>query len=139
MKKFLRHLLLVVTVLCTFLGSETGIRAQEFISPDGQESEKQIRQNSDYLLPVDDGPQLPVGVAFYSPPSSHRIASSRPTRLLPTHGGKSGKYNGRWISDDLCKLSKSFSFQWSCHLNRLNTIVAPPRHYYVIALRRLLC
>ena len=139
MNRFLIRLLLVIALLCNCLGSVTGVRAQGLVSKDEQKSEHQIKQHNGYLKAVAEEPQSPVEVVFRSAPSSHRVASNRPTRLLPTHGGKPGKYNGRWAADEICKPFNCALLQPCRGLYCLCTVVTPPRFYYVIALRRLLC
>lgn len=138
MRKVIR-LFFIVTFLCNILGSGMGVRAQGFLATEQQKSKEQIKKNDGYLKPVAEEPQSPVEVAFRSAPSSHRIASNRPTRLLPTHGGKPTNHGGRWAKGEsfyppifpslrLCR-------QFFCH----STTAASPRLHYIIALRRLLC
>ena len=80
----------------------------------------------------------PVSALRPSSPS-HRVASHRSVRLLPTHGGKPSKHFGRWAKDQSSHLPKCF-VQLSCigH-HQVCMAVSSPRGYYVIALRRLLC
>ena len=139
MNRFLIRLFLVTALLCDCLGSGTGVRAQGFVSKDEQNSEHQIKQHDGYLKAVAEEPQSPVEVVFRSAPSSHRVASNRPTRLLPTHGGKPGKYHGRWAADVVYKPFNRVLLQLCWGLSRLRTVASPPRLYYIIALRRLLC
>jgi len=138
MRKVIR-LFFIVAFLFGFLGSGMGVRAQGFLATEQQKSEEQIKQNDGYLKPVAEEPQSPVEVAFRSAPSSHRIASNRPTRLLPTHGGKPTNHSGRWAKSESYNPLKSPSLrscrQFFCH----RTTAASPRLCYVIALRRLLC
>lgn len=139
MNRFLIRLFLVATLLCDFLGSILDTKAQGTTTKDGQKSEEQIKQHDGYLKHVAEEPQSPVEVAFRSASSSHRVASSRPTRLLPTHGGKPSKHHGRWAKDDVCKPFNCPIRQRCYSVDRLCTVAAPSRLYYVIALRRLLC
>ena len=165
MSRILIRLFLVAALLCDFLGSGTGARAQGFVSKDEQKSEErfheaesrgkacldyaearkrsdeiqQIKQHDGYLKAVAEEPQSPVEVVFRSAPSSSRVASNRPTRLLPTHGGKPGKHHGRWTTNEICKPFNCVLLQLCRGLYHLRTVAAPPRYYYVIALRRLLC
>lgn len=138
MSNILIRLFLVAILLCDFLGSGTSVRAHGITLKDGQNSEEQITQNDGHLMPMAEEPQSPFEVVFRSAPSSNRIASSRPTRLLPTHGGKPGKHNGRWTEDEVHNPFNCLT-QQLCRKLRLSTIATPPRLYYVIALRRLLC
>ena len=137
MRKVIR-LFFIVAFLCNILGSGISVRAQGFLAAE-QKSEEQIKQNDGYLKPVAEEPQSPVEVAFRSAPSSHRIASNHPTRLLPTHGGKPNNHGGRWAKGEsfnpLISISLRSCRQFFCH----RTTAASPRLRYVIALRRLLC
>ena len=137
--RFLIRLFLVAALLCDFLGFADGVKAQGIAVTDEQTSEEQIKQSDGYLKAVAEEPQSPVEVVFRSAPSSSRIASNRPTRLLPTHGGKPGKHHGRWAADEVYKPFNCSLLQPCRGLYRLSTVVTPPRLYYVIALRRLLC
>ena len=139
MNRFLIRLFLVATMLCDFLGSADGVMARCLAEKGRQENEEQIKQSNGYVKDVAEEPRYPVDVVFRSASSSSRLASTRPPRLLPTHGGKPGKYFGRWATDGLSNLYKHLLLQkcWS-HI-QLRTSVSSPRLYYVIALRRLLC
>ena len=139
MNRFLIRLFLVAALLCDFLGFADGVRAQGIAVSGEQKSEEQIKQNDGYLKPVAEEPQSPVEVVLRSAPSSSRIASNRPTRLLPTHGGKPGKYHGRWAAAEVYKPFNCALLQPCRGLYRLSIVATPPRLYYVIALRRLLC
>ena len=138
MNRFLIRLFFFLAFLSGILGSGMGVRAQGFLATE-QKSEEQIKQNDGYLKPVAEEPQSPVEVAFRSVPSSHRIASNRPTRLLPTHGGKPTNHGGRWAKGEsfnpLISPSVRSCRRLFCHC----TTAASPRLRYVIALRRLLC
>lgn len=138
MNKFLTRLFLIAMLLCGFLGSRTGVKAQRVVGNE-EKNEEQIRQNNGWLRQVAEEPQSPVESALRSAPSSHRVASSRPTRLLPTHGGRPGQHHGRWSADGLFNLYK-YQSCWQCYsFVSLHRISSSPRLYYVIALRRLLC
>ena len=69
--------------------------------------------------------------------SSQRFGSSRPTRLMPTHGPKTG--GGKWISNPTFNPQKYLFLCLSVGRLLPKTGAASPRSYYVIALRRLLC
>ena len=139
MNRFLIRLFLIATLLCNFLGSVDGVMAKSLAEKGRQENKEQIKQSDGYVKDVAEEPRCPVEVVFRSASSSSRLASSRPPRLLPTHGGKPGKFYGQWAADGLSNLYKHLLLQkcWSHIL--LRTSVAPPRLYYVIALGRLLC
>lgn len=139
MSRILIRLFLVAVLLCDFLGFTDGVKAQGIVSKDEQKSEEQIKQHDGYLKAVAEEPQSLVEVVFRSAPSSSRVASNRPTRLLPTHGGKPGKHHGRWTTNEICKPFNCVLLQLCRGIYSLRTVAAPPRYYYVIALRRLLC
>ena len=165
MNRFLIRIFFIVAFLCNILGSGMGVRAQGFLATEQQKSEErfhvaenrgkacldyaevrkrsdeiqQIKQNDGYLKPVAEEPQSPVEVAFRSAPSSHRIASNRPTRLLPTHGGKPTNHGGRWAKGELFNPLIFPSLRLCRRLFCHRTTAASPRLRYVIALRRLLC
>lgn len=137
--RILIRLFLVAALLCDFLGFADGVKPQGIAVKDEQKSEEQIKQDDGYLKAVAEEPQSPVEVVFRSAPSSSRVASNRPTRLLPTHGGKPGKHHGRWAADVVYKPFNCALLQPCRGLYRLSIVATPPRLYYVIALRRLLC
>ena len=137
MNKFLMRLFFIAMLLCGFLGSKTGVGAQGILCIN-QKSEEQIRQSDGWLRQVAEEPQSPVESALRTAPSSHRIVSSRPTRLLPTHGGRPTHHHGRGSSDGLLKFYK-YQPQQCYGFVSLPWTFASPRLYYVIALRRLLC
>ncbi|MBO4483005.1 MAG: hypothetical protein J5735_04235 [Prevotella sp.] len=140
MNRILMHIFLVVTLLYGFLGSVDRVEAQSYVETGGAKSEHQIKQNEGYLGTFAEESRNSIEVAFRSTPSSHRVASSRPTRLLPTHGGgKPGGHLGHWTANAVFKPLKNALLQ-PCHeLYYLHMVVASPRLRYVIALRRLLC
>ena len=83
--------------------------------------------------------QMPLAGAVLTAKTGQRVGSSRPVRMHPSNGGKPGRILGRWTADESYQLSKYFALL----LNRmdcgLRVGAASPRHYYVIALRRILC
>lgn len=70
--------------------------------------------------------------------TGERVGGSRPSRLMPTHGGKPGRTIGRWAVSSSFHLS-TISALLHRHGCGLQVWAAFPRYYYVIALRRLLC
>ena len=140
MNRILMHIFLIVTLLCGLIGSMARVKAQSYVETGGAKSEHQIKQNEGYLGTFAEESRNSIEVAFRSTPSSHRVASSRPTRLLPTHGGgKPGGHLGHWTANVVFKPLKKALLQ-PCHeLYYLHMVVASPRLRYVIALRRLLC
>jgi len=136
--RFLIRLFLVAMLLCGFFGSRIGVKAQSIVD-NAQKSEEQIKQSDGWLRQVAEEPQSPVESTLRTAPSSHRVASSRPTRLLPTRGGRTGQHHGRGGSDGLLNPYRYLPC-WQCYgLVSLQKVYSSPRLYYVIALRRLLC
>ncbi|MBQ8968512.1 MAG: hypothetical protein IJ064_02085 [Bacteroidaceae bacterium] len=149
MSRFLTRLFIVAALLCGYLGSNVGAKARYLSANGTHKSEAQIRQSDGWLRQVAEvtgyaaslveEPQAIPVAARLSAPSSNRVASSRPTRLLPTHGGKPTNSAGRWAK------GKSFNPQLfpllrPCRRHcRQRMAATPPRLRYVIALRRLLC
>lgn len=138
MKVIVMRLFVVATLLCGFLGSRTGVKADGFVGNE-QKSEEQIRQFDGWLRQMAEEPQSPVEAALRTAPSSTRLASSRPTRLLPTHGGRTGQHHGRGGSDGCGSLQTSPKGGYAKSSCAPGWAFSSPRLYYVIALRRLLC
>lgn len=137
--KFLIHLLFVATILCGFLGIGTDAKTQDSFAKCSWEHEVQIRQSEGWLRHVAEEPQVFAVTVLRTAPSSHRVVSSRPTRLLPHHGGKPTNHGGRWAKDKSFNL-RFYPFLLSCRRHCWHRMTATsPRLYYVIALRRLLC
>ena len=130
--------LLLIALMCNILGSGKGIKADGIVyeKPDAEE---QIQRYDDFFNHVAEKPQAPIGAAWRSVPSSHRIGSSRPTRLLPTHGGKPTHHSGRWARNEWSNPSNGCFLLLCKSINTSRTMAASQRLYYVIALRRLLC
>ena len=129
---------LLIIVLMNILGSGKQIKADGLLF-ERPNNEEQIQCHDDFVNHMAEEPQAPLGVAFRSVPSSHRVTSSRPTRLLPTHGGKPTSHSGRWAKNEWSNLSNGFALLLCKSLNSSRTMAASQRLYYVIALRRLLC
>ena len=131
-------LFVIATLLCGFFGSKMGVRADGFVGNE-QKNEEQIRQFDGWLRQMAEEPQSPVEAALRTAPSSTRLASSRPTRLLPTHGGRVGQHHGRGGSDGCSPLQTSPKGDYFKLSHAYGRAFSSPRLYYVIALRRLLC
>ena len=130
--------LLLIALMCNILGSGKGIKADGMVyeKPDAEE---QIQRYDDFFNHVAEEPQAPIGAAWRSVPSSQRVGSSRPTRLLPTQGGTPTHHTGRWARNEWLNPSYGFVLLSCKSLNSSRTMAASQRLYYVIALRRLLC
>ena len=137
-KRFGMPLFVIATLLCGFFGSRMGVRADGFVGNE-QKNEEQIRQFDGWLRQMAEEPQSPVEAALRTAPSSTRLASSRPTRLLPTHSGRASHHHGRWVSNRCGPLPTSPMGGFAKSLHAFGRAFSSPRLYYVIALRRLLC
>lgn len=137
MRKYLLRISLVATLLCGFLLTSL-VREQEAIVV-RQQDEKQIKRDNERIHHMAEEPEsAPVSLLRPSLPS-HRVASSRSVRLLPTHGGKPSQHSGRWVKGQLSHHSK-YALLRPCIGHHQSCMVASsPRRYYVITLRRLLC
>ena len=152
MNRFLNRLFFVAMLLCGFHGSQAGVRShgnwdngQENGSPrlksriGAKDIQEQIRTNDGWMRQMAEEPQSPIEPSLFSTTSSRRVISSRPTRILPTHGGRANHHHGRWMTDGIFNYCNSLPLL-QCHgFISQNWASASPRLYYVIALRRLLC
>lgn len=132
------RLCLIAALLCGFFGSKAGIRAQGIVCGE-ERNDAQICANDGWLKQVAEEPQGPIGASLQDASSSHRLASSRPSRQLPTHGGRTGHHHGRLVADGLSNLYKYHLCWQRCSIVNFQILSSSPRLYYVIALRRLLC
>jgi len=137
MKRYLICLGVVAMLLCGFLlGS--AVRAQGAVAT-RQQDEQQVKQHNGWIHHVAEEPErAPWSVMRPSTPS-HRVASSRSVRLLPTHGGKPSQHSGRWVKGQLSHLIHSSVQPLCIGHHQPCTAALSPRRYYVITLRRLLC
>ncbi len=76
---------LIAALLCGLLGSKMGVREEGFVG--NEQKSEQIKQFDGWLRGMAEEPQSPVGSLLRTNSSSNRVISSRPSRLLPTHGG----------------------------------------------------
>ena len=137
MKKYLLRISFIASLVCgSLLGS--AIEAQGAVA-DNKQDEQQVIQYDGWIHQLAEEPETAPVSALRPLSPSHRVASHRSVRLLPTHGGKPSHNSGRWGKGQLSNLPKC-SVQLSCigH-HQACMAVSSPRGYYVIALRRLLC
>ena len=80
-----------------------------------------------------------VGGVSLSVPASHRFASSRSFRLLPTHRGRLGNQGARSSAGKLLNFHDYIFVRFVSDVAFSDWTSTSPRLYYVIALRRLLC
>lgn len=107
---------------------------------DGKQSKAVcVVQNDDSDNLVLERDLMPATNAAINPRGSQRIGGSRPTRLLPTNGGKHSRMFGKWLSSNPFTLSCATNL-FLCRVALASKgRAASPRFYYVIALRRILC
>ena len=130
-------LYLVVLSLFDLLDFGTAIKTDS-VALTNPTTEEQIQCESRRLRNVAEEPQNPFGNVMRTSHPSHRLASSRPLRLLPTYGGKPTQHHGRWAQANSTN-HQNLSRQQHHALFRHGLPTSSPRRYYVIALRRLLC
>jgi len=138
MRSVILHIWFVVLMLCNFLGSNIEVKAQAMM-PDNADRKEQVCRHSDLLHNMAEEPRNPVGSSLTSSVPTHRVASHRTVRLLPTHGSKPSTKSGRWATVSLSNLQKYVPVCQYLRLVVPGMGFASPRHYYVIALRRILC
>ena len=138
MRSVVLHLWLVVLMLCNFLGSNIEVKAQTTMH-DRTDHKEQVCRHSDLLHNMAEEPRRPIGSSLTSSLPSHRVASHRTVRLLPTHGSKPSNKSGRWATVSLSNLQKYVPICLCRLLDASGMGFASPRLYYVIALRRILC
>lgn len=131
------RLLLVAALLCGVLGSETRVRAQSCVA--NYFDDELIEHHDNLCGRLAETPLSPLDEALRPTPPLHRVSSSRPVRLLPTHGGKPNHHFGRWANGHSSNLFKHLPLRLCRNRVCFHTVTASPRFYYVIALRRLLC
>ena len=109
----------------------------EYIS---KTAEKECVTQSDALhcLMMQEQQKMPAGFVITAK-SGERIGSLRPVRLVPTHGGKSGRMLSRLTSASSTHHSNLYSLLFRLSDCGIRVGAASPRFYYVIALRRILC
>jgi len=108
----------------------------EYIS---KTAEKECVTQSDALhcFMMQEQQKMPAGFVITAK-SGERIGSSRPVRLVPTHGGKSGRMLSRLTSESSTHHSNLYSLLFRLSDCGIRVGAASPRFYYVIALRRIL-
>ena len=137
-KRFLLRLWLIAALLCGGADSFGWVRAQKH-AVDKHQKDEQITQNDGQVKNVMEEPEAPYSSPLMKSQNQHRVGSSRPARVLPTHGGKPSR------SLDQCNNHYSYNSLNYIHLALTELSVhgaegvASPRLYYVIALRRILC
>ena len=127
----------VAALLCGCLGSTAGVKVQRVVN-ERPAHEEQVRRDDGWTHNMAEEPQSVQGFTL-RPSTSHRVNSTRPTRLLQTYGGKPGLQHGRNIHHESFHFLK---YTGLCSYRNhvcLRKSAASQRHYYVLMLRRLLC
>ena len=138
MKKLILHITLTIAMLCGLCMSPSQAVAQHDVSGEQGRQECVARQDAMHAGNVEERSFTSSGAVLRTG-SQYRLSSSRPTRLLPTHGGKPGKNHFRNAeNNNPFYISETSHFLASVSI-LLRKAVPSPRSYYVIALRRLLC
>ena len=129
--------LLILLLSASVLDISGGVRAQRAIA-ELRQGKVNVEQCDGWLRHIAKERQSLPLEALRSSSSSSRVASSRPARLLPTHGGKPTSHSGR------CSRNESYnptlySLLLPCRNHTSVTAALSPRLRYVIALRHFLC
>lgn len=135
MKKYLLRISFFATLLCGFL-LVSSVKAQGAVA--NQQDKQQIKQHDGWIHHVAEEPETAPIPALRPSSPSHRVASHRSVRLLPTNGGKLSQHIGRWAKEQWSHLAKCILLPCIGH-HQTCMVASSPRQYYVIALRRLLC
>ena len=135
---FLIRLWLIAALLYGGADSFGWVRTQKY-AVDKHQKDEQITTNDGQVKNVMEEPEAPYSCPLMKSQKQHRVGSSRPARVLPTHSGKPSR------SLDQCNNHYTNNALNYIHLtlSELKTHsvegVASLRLYYVIALRRILC
>lgn len=137
MKIFLFRLWTVIVLFVATAAPSERVSAQAFASH-GQQEES-VRQRDLLGTSQAEEKQRPYGEALVKTLPFQRIGSSRPSRLFPTHGGKSGRSLGHGTPHHSFNHLILVYRHLGSRLSKPCGGAALPRYYYVIALRRILC
>lgn len=138
MRHFKAYFSLVIFLLSAFVLDFSGeIRAQRIIT-ELRQGKVNVEQCDGWLRHIAKERQSLPLEALRSSSSSSRVASSRPARLSPTHGGKPTSHSGRWSRNESSNPTL-YSLLLPCRNNTPGMAALSPRLRYVIALRHLLC
>lgn len=135
MKRLITHIVYLAALLGALLMPANG-RAGGVVTGK-QQGELCIDRYDGHLRLVTEERQRPTTVQ--NGRQSERVGSSRPTRLLPTHGPKPSRGVGRWMDSLSSNLIKYDFLRLVVGRLSAGRGAASPRSYYVIALRRILC
>ena len=138
MRRWIVQIWLIAALLCGFSNSPFWVRAQGVVSR-GHQQEECVQRYDGLTGSLMEERQQPLGESLVKSQQSQRVNSSRPARLLPTHGGKPGRGLAQGIHNNSSNLFKYLFLCRGLDIYKARTGVASPRFYYVIALRRILC
>ena len=138
MKRYLLRIGLVVTLLCGLSDSLEWVSNQEGVANKHQQ-EEQITQDDGYVKNLIAERQRPFNSTLVKSQNQQRVGSSRPSRIIPTYGGKSGKNLAHWANQQLDNTLNIIYLPLQLTKICSGHGIASPRLYYVIALRRILC
>ena len=138
MKRYLLRIGLVVTLLCGLSDSLEWVSNQEGVGKKHQQEEK-ITQDNGYVKGLVAESQKPIDSPLVKSQNQQRVGSSRPSRIIPTYGGKSGKNLAHWANQHFDNTLNIIYLPLQLKNICSGHGIASPRLYYVIALRRILC
>ena len=138
MKLFLLRLWAAIVLLVATAVPSERVSAQTYAAHERQHEEC-VQQHDLLGTSQAEERQRPYGEAIVKTLPLQRIGSSRPSRLFPTHGGKSGRSLGHGTPHHSFNHLILVYRHLGSRLSKSCGGAALPRYYYVIALRRILC
>ena len=138
MKRYLLRIGLVVALLCGLSDSLEWVSNQEGVTNKHQQ-EEQITQDDESFKDLIAERQRPIDSPLVKSQNQQRVGSSRPSRIIPTYGGKTGKNLALWANQHLDNTLNIIHLPLQLTKICSGHGIASPRLYYVIALRRILC
>ena len=130
-----RLISIIIAWICAFFGSTIRVKAEDGVT-NRQDAYVFLSQNDRNQGLITEEQQYP---SLLSEKPSRRVGSSRPVRLIPTHGSKPGRNLGKSIALSSFNLLKYELLYLSFRQLSDKMGATLPRYYYVIALRRILC
>ena len=132
------RLWLMMLLLCGLPATNYSVLAQADVTSEAAQEESFSQSDGLHRYMMLEQQKMPAGFVITAK-SGERIGSSRPVRLVPTHGGKSGRMLSRLTSASSIYHSNLYSLLFRLSDCGIRVGAASPRFYYVIALRRILC
>lgn len=137
MGKIARHIRLVIAMLFIGICHHGGVQAENI----GRQPQNnaQVSRYDNLINNIAEERNQPLSVVFDSDEGAQRYSSNRNPRLIPMHGFGPNNGSGHFSGKHQYSL-KNIKFLHLCRKNCVRqTGGASPRHYYIIALRRILC